>query len=364
MKVALVYDRVNKFGGAERVMLALHNLFPDAPLFTLVHDPANSKWADAFTVIPTFLNSIPFIRSKHELLAPIAPLAFESFNFDKFDLVISVTSSDAKAVITKPNTMHVCYCLTPTRYFWSGKDDYHKDLKMKLLPKTIKKYLRTVDLLTSKRPDEYIAISNEVKDRISRYYNRDSVVIYPPIDDLFFRTKSTSPQKQKYYLVVSRLVPYKKVDLVIKVFNKRADPLLIIGSGSELARLRKLAKGNITFLENVDDPSLREHYLQAKAVIFPQHEDFGLVPLEAQACGTPVIAFGKGGALETVINGKTGLLFHSQSVASLSQAIEKFEKIVISPQDCKENAGKFSFSSFSKQLTGWISSHMENKDGL
>jgi len=363
MKVALVYDRVNKFGGAERVLLALHRIFPEAPLYTLVYDSNGSKWAKVFNVNPTFLNNIPPLRSKHELLSPIAPMAFETLDFSNFDLVISVTSSDAKSVITKPHTLHVCYCLTPTRYFWSGEKEYGRDPKMKYLPKMIKNYLRTVDLLTSKRPDEYIAISNEVKNRISRYYNRDSVVIYPPIEDLFFRTKPTSLHRRKYYLVVSRLVPYKKVDLVIRVFNKRSGPLLVIGSGSELTRLRKLARGNITFLENVDDSSLCKHYLQAKAVIFPQYEDFGLVPLEAQACGTPVIAFGKGGAVETVIHGKTGVLFHRQSVKSLMHAIEEFEKLVISPQNCKENAGKFSFSSFSKQLTEWVNGHIEISRG-
>jgi len=364
MKVALVYDRVNKFGGAERLLLALHRVFPKAPLYTLVYDPPKAGWAKVFKVIPTFLNFLAPLRSRHELLAPIAPLAFETLNLDKFDLVISITSSDAKAVITKPRTTHVCYCLTPTRYFWSGKQEYFSDMKMKLLPNVIKKYLRSVDLLTSSRPDAYIAISSEVKSRISDYYHRDSTVVRPPIEDKFFTKQVVIPSDRDFYLVVSRLVPYKRVDLVIEAFNKLKSRLVIIGSGSEMARLKNIAGSNITFLGQVSDETLLDHYRRAKAVIFPQEEDFGLVPLEAQASGTPVIAYGKGGAKETIIPGKTGLFFQEQTEESLASCLEKFEKVKWNYQDCVKQASKFSFTRFKNEFLATLTTIQMSSDHL
>lgn len=347
MKVALVYDRVNKFGGAERVLTSLKKIFPDAPLYTLVWNEKESSWANIFDVHPTFINKVTFLTSKHELLAPIAPMAFETHNFDGFDLVISITSGDAKAVITKPNTLHICYCLTPTRYFWSGEEQYNQDIKLRLLPKVIKKYLRTVDLLTSKRPDEYISISNEIKRRVKKFYDRNSEVVYPAIDDKFY-SKETPEKKEsrKYYLIVSRLVPYKKIDLAIKAFNYLQKRLIIIGTGSEKNRLKKIADGNIEFVGSVNDEELVKYYRKAKAVIFPQEEDFGLVPIEAQACGTPVIAYGKGGALETVVNEKTGIFFENQTIESLIDAVKKFEEMGIIYQNCIDQSKKFSENSF------------------
>ena len=354
MRVALVYDRVNKFGGAERVLSVLHELFPNAPLYTLVYDPPRAKWASKFKVIPTFVNALPFLRSKHELLAPIAPMAFETLNFDEFDLVISVTSSDAKSIITKPHTVHLCYCLTPTRYFWSGEQEYQQDLKMRLLPQMIKKYLRTVDLLTSTRPDHYIAISEAVKDRIKMYYQRDSSVVYPPIEDKFFTQKPEGSRSRQYYLVVSRLVPYKHVELVVKAFKKINRPLLVIGSGSELKHLKQISGRNTKFLGQVSDDQLIDYYRKAKAVIFPQEEDYGLVPLESQACGTPVLAYEKGGALETVLSNKTGLFFAQQTPDSLVDCIEKFEKLNVDYSDCVTQAKKFSMDKFKKQFMSRI----------
>ncbi len=350
MKVALVYDRVNKFGGAERLLLALHHLFPDAPLFTLVYEPKTSEWAKDIQVVPTFLNKISFLRTKHEWLPPVAPLAFETLDLFSFDIVISITSSDAKSVLTKPNQLHICYCLTPTRYFWSGETEYKNDKKFKLIPNFFKKYFRTVDLLISSRPDEYIAISNEVKNRIKKYYNRESSIVYPPIEEKFYSDSPIPLTDRDNYLLVSRLVPYKKTSLAISAFNKLNKPLIIVGEGSELESLRRQAKENITFVGKIGDKQLIDYYRHAKAVIFPQDEDFGLVPLEAQACGTPVIAYGKGGALETVIHGKTGLFFNEQTEDSLMQAVLNFEKLKIKPEDCIQNAKRFNYQSFSKQF--------------
>lgn len=348
MKVALVYDRVNKFGGAERVLLTLHQIFPEAPLYTLVYDRTSTPWANVFKVIPTFLNRIGFLKNRHELLAPVASMAFETLDFHEFDVVISITSGDAKSVITKPGQLHICYCLTPTRYFWSGKDQYASDTKFKIIPKWLHKYFRTTDLLISKRPDKYIAISNEVQDRIKKYYNRESSVIYPSIEDKFYSNEYHTVNKRGYYLIVSRLVPYKRVDLAIRSFNILKKPLVIVGTGSELSNLRKIAGPNIKFVESVDDTILINLYKDAKAVIFPQEEDYGLVPIEAQACGTPVIAFGKGGALETVIDNKTGVFFENQTTKSLVNAVNKFEGLVINYDDCQKNAQRFNSTTFKK----------------
>lgn len=362
LKIALVYDRVNKFGGAERVIQQLHQLFPKAPLYTLVYDPSKATWASNINVRPSFLN-LPFLRSHHELLAPLAPLAFETFNFNDYNLVISITSESAKAVITKPNTLHVCYCLTPTRYLWSGRQEYltHPGLGIlsplvkRYLHKNIKKYQKS-DLYLSHRPDHYIAISKEVQSRIRRYYHRPSSVIYPPINYDYF---SRAPRlKRTHYLFVSRLVPYKKADLVIKAFahpSLQSSNLTVVGSGSQSSSLKRLATHNVKFLSSVSDQKLRRLYASAKALIFPSHEDFGLVPLEAQACGTPVLAYNQGGAQETVIEGKTGLFFTSQTTKAIIDVITKFEnQTTISPVLCRKNAARFSPLVFQHQLSATL----------
>ncbi len=367
MKVALVYDRVNKFGGAERVLLSLHKIFPQAPLYTLVYDKHSAPWAAKFKVIASFLNYFPFFRKRHELLAPLAPLAFETLSLSDYDLVLSVTSSDAKAVITKPNQLHICYCLTPTRYFWSGAGEYKKDKKVKLIPRWLFNYFRTVDLLISQRPDEYIAISKEVKARIKKYYHREASVIYPSIDDKFYTKKTTPFRTRKYYLIVSRLVPYKKVDLAVKVFSELKKPLLVVGTGSEAKKLLKISGPSVKFVGSVSDSELITFYQNAKAVIFPQTEDYGLVPLEAQACGTPVIAYRKGGALETIVEKETGLFFNHQTQKSLKEAIGRFEKMTFSPQRCQKNALRFSEAGFRQKLSAKInrlwSNHLSDTAG-
>jgi len=360
MKVAFIYDRINKFGGAERVLLSLHKLYPLAPIFTLVHEPKTSTWAKEIKIVPTFLNKCSFLRNRHELLAPIAPMAFESHDLSAYDVVISITSSDAKAVLTKPGQLHICYCLTPTRYFWSGENEYRGDWKYRLIPKTLRNYLKSIDLIISNRPDHYLSISNEVRNRVKKYYIRNSMVIYPPIEDKFYTKSPISHDNRDYYLIVSRLVPYKRVDLAIKVMNRLNKPLIVVGTGSQSEYLKKIAGKNINFTGAVDDSRLRQFYLHAKAVIFPQEEDFGLVPLEAQASGTPVIGYKKGGALETVIHGKTGFLFDEQSETSLAQAIDNFEKLKIDPQACIANASKFTSKLFEEKFSEEVKTLWEN----
>ena len=362
-RIALVYDRVNKIGGAERLLLALHQIYPRAPLYTLVYNKKSAGWAKVFRVRTTFLNHFPFLRTNHELLAPVAGLAFETLDFSCFQLVISLTSSDAKAVITPPGTFHLCYCLTPTRYLWSGAKRYTRYPVLGIFLKLLINSLRRLDLHQSRRPDAYIAISKEVAHRIKRYYRQSAPVVYPPIDDKFLQSPPASSTKQDYFLVVSLLVPYKRVDLSIKACLKKNLPLVIIGTGSQTDSLKKISQakpGLITFLGQVNDQELITHYHQARALIFPQHEDFGLTPLESQACGTPVIAYGRGGALETIIDQKTGLFFDHQTTASLCHTLDRFAKLKFNSADCRRQAKKFTQDSFRRHFSATLSTQKKN----
>lgn len=337
-------------------MLSLKKAFPKAPLYTLVYNPATSPWAKKFKVIPSFFNQIPFFRTRHELLAPVSALGFEAFNFDEFDLVISITSDTAKAIKVNSPTLHLCYCLTPTRYLWSGAKDYvNPVLTFLKLP------LQKQDLIHSQNPHAYISISKTVQNRVKKYYHRDSDVIYPPIDYGFWSSKpKTFNLKPLTYLLVSRLVPYKKVDLVIRAFNQpqlQGRTLKLVGTGSELKRLKSLASRNVKFLGQVSDQQLRKLYQSSKALIFPQDEDFGLVPLEAMSAGLPVIAYRSGGATETVIEGKTGLFFDQPTVGSLIKAIKQFETMKINPRACppirracQKNALRYDENTFIKNF--------------
>ncbi|OGH23501.1 MAG: hypothetical protein A2629_00440 [Candidatus Levybacteria bacterium RIFCSPHIGHO2_01_FULL_41_15] len=378
MKVAFVYDRVNKWGGAERVLLALHKIFPDAPLYTSVYHPEKAEWARVFDVRTSFVQKFPFAKSFHELYATSMPLAFESFSFDGYDLVISVTSEAAKGIITRPGTLHICYCLTPTRYLWSGYGEYFKNPILRFISAPFVWYLRAWDKIASQRPDRIIAISKEVQKRIKKYYGRDSEIIYPPVminsysasvsqpvtsnvKRQAIREAKTSTQDDRlYFLIVSRLVPYKKIDLAVSVFNKLDLPLKIIGKGSEESRLKAMAKSNVEFLGNLTDSDLVKYYKGCRALIFPGIEDFGLSILEAQSFGKPVIAYRQGGALESVVPGKTGILFAPQTSGALEKAVKKFLKMSskggsasggkFDPRDCVMNAQKFSLTEFKRKL--------------
>lgn len=357
-KVALVYDRVNKWGGAERVLLALHELFPDAPLYTSVYSPAHAPWAKVFPqVIPSFLQKFPFASTKHELYPWAMPIAFESFDFSQYDLVISVTSEAAKGIITKPETKHLCYLLTPTRYLWSGYEEYFNSPIKEIVASPMVSYLKTWDKIAANRPDEIVCISDEVSGRCKKYYGKDSKVIYPPVDVERFNQKSTNWRVKariekaglswgKYFLVVARLVPYKKVELAIEVFNQLKWQLVVVGTGSELGNLKSKAGNSVFFAGKVPEADLPIYYQGCQALVFPQEEDFGIVAVEAQAAGKPVIAYRAGGALETVVEGKTGMFFDQQTPESLRNALEKFNPEDYEPSDCMENAEKFSKEKF------------------
>lgn len=357
MKVALVYDRVNKWGGAERLILALKKIFPDLDLFTSVYNRDKAAWASDFNIKTSFLQKFPFALSSHEIYATLMPIAFESFSFDAYDLVISVTSEAAKGIITKPGTLHICLCLTPTRYLWSGYETYFANSIFRFLAKPVIFYLRFWDKIASERPDEFIAISSEVKERIKKYYNRQSVVIYPP---LTIAGDNSLTKDDGYFLVVSRLVPYKKIDLAIKACKDLNLPLKIVGTGSEEIFLKSISSENIEFLGDLSDRELISYYKNCKALIFPGSEDFGLVMAEAQSFGKPVIAYKSGGALEIIKQGITGEFFENPTVESLKEVLINFNPSRYNSKTCKEQVRKFSFEEFEQKFTNLINNKLNN----
>ncbi len=353
MKVALVYDRVNTWGGAERVLLALHQLFPKAPLFTSVYNRSTAPWADVFDVKPSFLQKIPFVKSRHQLFPNLMPHAFENFSFDEYDLVVSVTSESAKGIITKPRTKHICYCLTPTRYLWSGYDSYFPNKTFKNLTKPAVSLLRNWDKQAAHRPDVMIAISKEVQERIQKYYGRDSIIIYPPsnLEQSVSNAQDKKTKKTKpYFLVVSRFVPYKRLDLAIEALTDIGIPLKVVGSGGMEKQLKAKAGKNVEFLGNLTDEQLVDYYKDCIALIFPGVEDFGLVMAEAHKFGKPVIAFAAGGALDIVVEGKTGYFFKEQTKQSLIEAVQKFGEYTFDPKIIMKQAEKFSLENFKKNF--------------
>lgn len=358
MKIAIVYDRVNKTGGAERILAALHDIWPDAPLYTAVYSPKGAPWVKNWKIIPSFLQLFPLARSHHELYPWATSFAFESFSFDSYDVVLSVTSAEAKSIITKPKTLHICYCLTPTRYLWSGVEEYRKDLGgmifippfSSLVQKTLRR-LRRWDLISAKRPDYYIAISNHVKNRIETYYNEKSIsVIYPPLDMSVFVPGRTH-EKGAYDLVVSRFVGYKRLDVVIEAYNRLGLPLVVVGSGRSEYALRSRAKKNIRFVTRyLTDRELVGYYQKCRAFVFAGDEDFGLVASEAQACGKSVLAYINSGISEIVVDGLTGILYDKQTVDSFILALRKLHSGTFSPKACRENARRFSQGKFMKEM--------------
>lgn len=356
MKIAFVYDRVNKWGGAERVLLTLHEIWPEAPLFTAVYNSPTASWAKVFKVVPSFLQYLPFAKSNHEFFPLLMPLVFESFTFDGFDVIISITSEAGKGIITRPDQLHLCYCLTPTRYLWSAHEQYFSNRLLRLLSKPIINYLRSWDKIAAAKPDEYIAISKTVQARIKHYYCRESSVIYPPVEMEKFSIKKQeiSIKANKYFLVVSRLVKYKRVDLVVDAFNQLGWKLKIIGTGREMKKLKRKAGRNIEFLGQLTDEELISYYQNCQALIFPQEEDFGIVPLEAQACGKPVIAFRAGGSTETIIEGKTGFFFEKQTSSELIEILVKFDKngrgANFDVLECHKQAEQFGKEQFKKKF--------------
>ncbi|MFC1646852.1 glycosyltransferase [Patescibacteria group bacterium] len=371
MKVAFVYDRVNKFGGAERVLLALHEIWPKAPLYTAFYDRKNASWSSVFDVRPSIANSIPLAKNNHELFAWITGFSFEQFCFDEYDVVISITSAEAKSIITKHNTLHVCYCLTPTRYLWSGHDEYIDNPSMGISSnmaswglKRSARLLRKWDMIASSRPDKYIAISNIVKDRIIKYYKRNvDSIIYPPVDlEIFNNQKSKNLTTSDYYLTVSRFVGYKRLDIIIDAFNKLGWPLVVIGSGKNEKTLKNKSASNIKFIDSrLTDSNLVNYYYSCKAFVFAGSEDFGLVAVEAQSLGKPVIAYANSGISDIVIDEVTGLLFKKQNSTSLINALKRSKYLEFDKLKCQKNAARFGKSVFKRSFFDFIEKSYQNK---
>ncbi len=343
-KIAIVYDWLNTFGGAERVIEMIRQIYPRAKLFSAVYNP--TKTLPKFSKVKTsFIQNLPFAKKQPFIYYPFLQFAFEQFNFDTYDLVISVSSGPAKAIISKPKTFHLNYCLTPPRYLWEKRFLPHSQLYPILSP------LRKQDKLASTRPDTIIAISKKVQKRIKKFYQRKSKVIYPGIDLHTFRpTRKHISDQKKYYLIVSRLVGYKKIALVIKVFNQLGWPLKIIGQGRQETYLKTIAKNNIQFLGKVSEKKLIKEYRHCQALIMAQEEDFGLTAIEAQACGRPVITFGLSGARETIVKGKTGEIFEQQTEKSLTKVLVNFDPKQYSPRACVKNAANFRSGKFILQF--------------
>ncbi|MBI4160415.1 MAG: glycosyltransferase [Candidatus Yanofskybacteria bacterium] len=361
MKIALVHDYLNQYGGAERVLEVLCEIFPDAPIYTLLYDERMTGGVFREREVHTsFLQKMPFARKHHRVFPLLMPLAVEQFDLSYFDVVLSVSASFAKGIITKTHTKHVNYCLTPTRFLWDDSHRYIDEFRypwpiQKLVPFFVA-YLRLWDKEASLRVDRYIAISDFVKNRIKKYYNADANIIYPPVDTKKF---AVSQLLDDYFLMVGRLVPYKRFDLAVKTFAAMGKPLWIVGDGPERKRLEKIAcsGGNghkIKFLGLVSDYKMPEFYSHAQAVIFPQEEDFGIVPLEAMASGRPVIAYRGGGALETIVEGRTGVFFDDQTEIALAQAVGEYYQKRWESELIREHALKFDKEVFRQKIIDTI----------
>lgn len=348
MKIAFIYDHINRIGGAERILTTLHELFPTAPFYTCVYDPSAASWARTLNIRTSILQRFPLLRKHHEWFPGIPFLTFESLDLSEFDIVVSITSAEAKAVITGNNTLHICICLTPTRYIWSHFETYFKSTFIKFFTLPIISFLRLWDFISAQRVDRYYAISKTVQRRIVKYYRRGSQLLYPPVDTDFF-TPARSQQKKNFFLIVSRLVTYKKIELAVEVCTKYKIPLTIVGKGPNEVRLKQNAGPTIRFLGNVSDEKLRDLYRDANALLFLAEEDFGIAMVESLSCGTPVIAYKKGGASE-IVNNKTGVLFSDQTAASLHEALNRFGRSTYNSTLCRRQALHFSKESFKKKF--------------
>ncbi len=360
MRVAIVYDRLNKLGGAERVLTAFAQIFPASDWFTSTYVKSATPFSQSWNVKSSFLSNIPYFRSHHEYLPFLMPFIFEAFDFSEYDLVITIGSAESKGVITKPSTLHIHYCLTPTRYLYSHAAEYlnHKLYQFLAIP------LRAWDLVAARRPDVMIAISTQVKNRIKRYYHRDSIVLHPPVDTARFvgHAARLSSLPRRYFLVVSRLVSYKKLDFLLQVFAKTPrQHLVIVGTGNLSRHLVKIAPPNVHLLGFMPDSSLPSLYQHSLAYLQANEEDFGISMVEAQASGTPVIAYHKGGASDIVVPAKTGILLPDLDLSTWVSAIDIFDAKRFDREACRQNAQRFSIQKWRTAMYERINKYVSSK---
>lgn len=349
MKIALVYDHVNKIGGAERVLTELHKLYPEAPLFTPIYNLKKAPWATNFDLRSSFMQKLPFASDTHELYPGLPILAIEQFDFKDFDVVISVTSAEAKGIITPPNVLHICYCLTPTRYLWSHYQEYFQNRLFRFLSLPLVSYLRQWDFMAAQRPDVYVSISKTVTARIKKYYQKSSALIYPPVDTDFFQPNNREPGN--YFLIVSRLVTYKHVEIAIGACNTLKIPLKIVGTGLAEKKLKRLAGPTIEFMGQQSDLEILKLYQNCRAFISTSDEDFGISTVEVLACGRPVLGLKCGGTEEIVEAGITGELFWPQTKDALEVAIRQFAKKGYNSTLCRSRALAFSQARFKQSFS-------------
>jgi glycosyltransferase involved in cell wall biosynthesis len=353
-RVALVHDWLTIPGGSEQVLLNLLELFPAGEIFTAVYDPA--PWPEALTsrrIHRSFLDRIPGSTKTYRLLLPLMNVAFEGFDLRDFDLVVSSNHAYAKNVLTRPETLHVCYCHTPMRYAWEPRFLEGERVPLKRLAQSLfAGRIRREDFIGSSRPDYYVANSRHVATRIAKYYRRDAHVIHPPVDVDKYR--SLPRAEGDYYLYLGRLVPYKRADLAIEACRRLGRKLWVAGGGRARERLRSIAGPETTFLGHLPEEDLRRILAGARALIFPGEEDFGIVPVEAQAAGVPVVAYGVGGATETVVDGETGVLFEPQTVDALCEAILRFESTSFDEQLLREHSAQFSSARFQSEFADFL----------
>lgn len=355
MKLAIVHDFLNQYGGAERVVGYFLRLFPGVPVYTSIYFPDDTfDFFKGENIKTTFMQKIPGIRNYYKKLFFLYPYAFRSLKLCDYEIILGSSSSYSHFINKGKDSVHINYCYTPPRFLWET-GSYMEGEKVSAAMSTVAKpviyFLKKMDLKQSKKVDYYIAISEYVKRKIKKIYNRESVVIYPPIE---IKKYKFSKIKENFYLVVSRLKGYKRIDIAVKAFNILGKKLLIVGTGEDEGNLRKISGKNIKFLGTVSDSELLDLYSRAKSLVFTGKEDFGLTPIEAQASGTPVVAYKKGGASETIINSKTGFFFDRQEPEVLAEVIKKFEKNHLDPIRCRENAERFDFKNFKREVKDFV----------
>lgn len=361
MKVAIIQEWLVSVGGSDKVVKAISDIFPDADIYTLVADKdvCQELGIDYSKVHTSLIQKLPFGAKKYKMYLPLFPYVIEQFDLRGYDVVISSSHAVAKGVLTKADQLHICYCHSPIRYGW---DMYNEYLEEANLSKGFKSFLaryllhriRKWDVLSSFRVDHFISNSNNVGKRIKKTYRRDSTTIYPNIDISSF---TPHYEKEDFYLASSRLVPYKKIDVIVEAFNQMPDKkLVVIGGGSDFDKIKNIAKSNITVMGYQPFDILKEKMQKAKAFVFAADEDFGMIPIEAQACGTPVIAFGKGGSLETVIENETGLYFYEQTPTSIIDAVMRFEQMqnTLDYTRIRAHAEKFSEQRFKDEFRTYV----------